>query len=344
MPDFAQPWFLSLLLLAPPLMWWWLRRPRAALRFPDTEWLSALPAGRARVARWTGAGLRAAALCLLVVALAGLRWPDEGTRIPTEGIAIAIVVDVSGSMAETDFDWQGDNISRLEAAKRAFRLLVMGGDGPNGIHFEGRPNDLIGMVAFASWPDCICPLTLSRSAIIRMLEAEQPRSVPGQSETNISDGVTLGLDRLQRAGSRRKVMILLSDGEHNVPHPQSEWTPRQAAQIAANLQVPISAIDAASEGRTVKEPGVESDSVAVRAEGIRTLQQIAGISNGRFFRAHDSQSLLDVCRQIDTLEREEITSFQYQRYHEGYPWFGLVAFVLLVTASGLEMAIWRRLP
>src|SRR5262249_15513756 len=300
---FAQPWLLLLLLLVPPLLWGWQRRPRAALRFPDTGWLASLPAGRTKSVRWAGAALRAAALSLLIVALAGPRWPDEGTRIPTEGIAIVMLVDVSGSMAEADFDWQGERIARLEAAKRGFRLFVMGGDGPNGEHLDGRGNDLIGLVTFASLPDGVCPLTLSRTAVMRLLDAEQPRTVPGQSETNISDAIAWGLARLEAAGRRRKVMILLSDGEHNVPEPESRWTPRQAAQIAANLHVPIYAIDAAGEGSSVPEPGAQPDSAVTRAEGIHTLQEIAHISQGRYFKAHETAALLDACRQIDVLER-----------------------------------------
>src|SRR5262245_42813266 len=344
MGDFKQPWFLLLFLLVPPLVWWWLHRPRTALRFPATGGLARLPVGRSRVVHWSGVGFRAAVLALLIIALAGPRWPIEGERLPTEGIAIVMLVDVSGSMAEQDFDWQSERISRLEAVKRAFRLFVQGGDGPDGIHMDGRPNDLIGLVAFASFPESVCPLTLSRSAVIQMLEAEKPRTVPGRSETNISDAIAWGLTRLESAGRRRKVMILLSDGEHNVPHPQSGWTPRQAAQIAANLHVPVYTIDAAGEGGTSMEPDAGADSAANRAAGIRTLQEIAQISQGHYFQAHDTQALLDVCRKIDALERDPITSFQYRRYHEGYPWFGLASFVVLVTALTLEMTVWRRLP
>ena len=107
MPDFSQPWLLLLLATVPVLMWRWLRRHRGALRYPDTTVLAELPAGRGRIARWGGAAMRAAGLVLLIVALAGLRWPDLRTRIATEGIAIAMVLDVSGSMAEPDFDWKG---------------------------------------------------------------------------------------------------------------------------------------------------------------------------------------------------------------------------------------------
>src|SRR5258708_6363746 len=99
MPTFAHPVFLLSLLSVPLLVWSWLRRHRGALRFPDAATLAALPAGRSRIARWGGALMRAAGLTILVLAVAGPRWPDEGTRLDTEGIAIAMVVDVSGNRA-----------------------------------------------------------------------------------------------------------------------------------------------------------------------------------------------------------------------------------------------------
>lgn len=351
MLQFANPLLLLLALLIPPLVWWWLCQRRPALRYPATGWLTGLPAGRSGTARWGGALFRGLALLCLVVALAGPRWPDLRTRIPTEGIAIVMVTDVSGSMAEPNFDWHGQPVARLEAVKKAFRLFVEGGDADGGQHFDGRPADLIGLVAFATRPDSPCPLTLSHSVLLKMLEAQQPRSVPGESETNISDALVLGLHRLQSAGTRRRVLILLSDGEHNVPHPQSDWTPRQAAQIAANLHVPVYAIDAGGTGivpghaaAEEREPGAAQDTLQLREEGKRTLQEVARITRGRYFQAADTAALLRVCQEIDRLERTEIQSFQYRRYYEAFPWLGLAAFVLWVTVSALEMTFWRRLP
>ncbi len=344
MPQFTHPLVLLLALLLPPLLWWWLRRRGGALRYPDTGWLAGLPAGRSRAARWGGALFRALALLLLIFALAGPRWPDRRTRIPTEGISIMMVADVSGSMAEPDFDWHGQPVTRLEAVKRAFRLFVEGGDaGPDG-HFPGRPSDLIGLVTFATRPESPCPLTLSHAVLVKMLEQEQPRSVPGESETNISDAIVLGLHWLKAGDTRRKILVLLTDGEHNVPHPPSGWTPRQAAQVAANLHVPVYTIDAGGATDPNREPGAPAESAATREEGVRTLRVIARITGGRYFPAHDTKTLLKVCQDIDRLERTEIRSFQYRRYYEAYPWLGLAAFLLMGTVCGLERTVWRRLP
>ena len=107
MLDFAHPLSLLLILPLPLVIWRWLRRPVAALRYSDTRILARLPSGDSRLPVWVGAGLRGLVLLLLIVGLAGPRWPDRDRRIPTEGISVQMVLDNSGSMAEPDFDWHG---------------------------------------------------------------------------------------------------------------------------------------------------------------------------------------------------------------------------------------------
>ena len=340
---FAAPWFLLLLLAVPPLAWLALRRRDAALPHPSLRLFAGLAVGRSSVARYGGLGLRLLALTCLAVALAQPRWPDLRTRLDTEGVALMMVLDVSGSMAERDFDWGGEQVSRLDAVKRVFRLFVAGSGAeeklPGGetAALEGRPDDLVGLVSFGTRPEVACPLTLSHPALLRLLDAEEPRGQAGESETNVSDAVALGLQRLRSAGPRRKVLILLTDGEHNVGAPASRWSPRQTAQLAASLGVPIYAIDAGSDDVSEADrPG--------RDRAKATLHDVASISGGKYFAAHDGGSLLAACREIDRLERTKITSFQYRRYHEGYPWFGLASFVCFVSAVALERTLWRRLP
>src|SRR5208283_4720023 len=211
----THPWFLLLLLVVPLVLWRWSRRARPALRYPDTGLLAGLPTGRSRFVQRVGLGVRTIVLVSLVFALSGPRVPG-GPPIATEGIAIMMLVDVSGSMAETDFDWQGQPMARIDAVKRAFTLFVAGGDVPGGEQLEGRPSDLVGLIAFATRPDTICPLTLSHSVLQKELEALKPRTLLEGPETNISDAIALGLDRLLTARPKRRVMVLLTDGEHNV--------------------------------------------------------------------------------------------------------------------------------
>jgi Ca-activated chloride channel homolog len=343
---FAFSAYLLLLLVVPLLAWRHLRQRRLAVPHPAVGLFSDLPVGRASLARFGSLVLRLLALGLIVVALAGPRWPDLRTRLEADGIALMMVVDASGSMGERDFTWDGEPISRFDAVKRVFRLFVAGTGGeqlPDGswARFEGRPTDLVGLVTFATRPEVACPLTLGHSTLFRRLEAEQPRSLPGESETNLSDAVTLALTRLRAAGTRRKVLVLLTDGEHNVLKTVSGWTPLQNAQIAASLEVPIYTIDAGSD---LPPAEGEGPTAASRAQAVQTLRELALVTGGRYFAARDTAALVAACQIIDRLERTTIASFQYRRYHEAYPWLALGAFVLFVLALTLERTVWRRLP
>jgi Ca-activated chloride channel family protein len=340
--EFTHPWYLLLALAVPPLILWWLFQGRNALRHSATQQIIGPLTFRAKTARGGGAVLRALGLLLIVVALAGPRTPDLRTRIDTEGIAIVMALDISGSMATEDFDWNYDRLSRIGAVKKAFRVFVEGGtmigSGPEettATTFEGRPTDLIGIVTFAARPETVCPLTLSHSAVLRILERSEPLSVPNESETNISDSVTIALHRLESAGKRPKVLILLTDGEHNVVDPRSGWTPTQVGQLAMSLKIPIYTIDAgASEDPTDPK----------RIQAKKTLDELATMTGGQAFQADSMTKLLKACKEIDKLERQEIHSFQYRRYYELYPWFALAAFVVFMTAVLLDVTIWRRIP
>jgi Ca-activated chloride channel family protein len=347
---FAYPWFLLLLLAVPWIVRRWLRRRRGALRYPSARLFAGLPLGRSTSAQRWGAALRGLALVLLIFALAGPRFGDWHTRIPTEGVAIEIVLDVSGSMGTRDFRWEGQPISRLDAAKQAFRLFVAGGKGPGGVHLMGRPNDWIGLVTFARWHESAFPLTLSHAVLLRQLDSEQPRTLPGEAETNISDAVTMALHRLEGVPARRKLVVLISDGEHNVPRPGSGWTPRQTGQIAANLHLPIYTIDAGGDPELDREsartptPEELRAHAELRASGEGTLRSLAKLTSGRHFQARDTEALLNVCGEIDRLEKHEIESFQYRRYYEGFPWFGLAVFGTLAALQLLERTVWQRVP
>jgi len=344
---FSHPRLLYLALLLLPLLAWWVWQRRGSVRHPVASRLAGLPTGRSRVSFWGGTALRFLALLSLVIAAAGPRWPDLKTRITAEGIAIVMVVDVSKSMGTRDFDWHGKPIARLDAVKKVFHLFVKGSKDspePADVQLEGRPTDEIGLVVFGTHPDTACPLTLSHSSLLRLASAQKFRTQPGESETNISDAIAEALHRLQPARSRRKVLILLSDGEHNVTLPDSGWTPRQAAQVAAAQGVPIYTVDAAGSGPSLEEGEAKERSIEVRQSALQTLQSIAQMTGGQYFRADNTAALLEVYQQIDRKERSAIESYQYRRYQEGYPWLGLSAFVLLITAIVLDLTIWRRIP
>ncbi|MCZ2342419.1 MAG: VWA domain-containing protein [Bacteroidales bacterium] len=338
MIDFGHPELLLLLPCAAILgIIGWQRR-RFAFRFSDFRLFRGLPSGRRAVwVKWTGAIGRAVIIFLLILAAANPRSPDHRTRIPTKGIAIVLALDISGSMATPDFGWEGEAVSRLDAAKSSFRLFVAGGTTISGYQFPGRLTDQIGLITFAAIPRTACPLTLNHSVLLSVLNAQQPRTGI-DAGTNMGDAIAEGVIRLNAAGSERaKVLLVLSDGEHNVgSRPDGPLSPRQAAQLAANLRIPIYTIDC---GGTPT-----GDSGAQRQAGREILMDVARMTGGRFFAADHAMELEHVYREIDTLHRETILSFRYRRYHEYGPWCGYAAVSLLLLLCVLERTIGRRFP
>lgn len=344
MPGFVTAEFLWLLPLAVPLAWWWGRRRRPALRYADLRLVSALSGGRPWRARWGGAGLRALAFAALVVACTGPRTPDLRTRLPAEGIAIVLALDVSGSMTEKDAPWEpgGPPVTRLDAAKRAFRLFVAGGDAPDGSRFEPRDSDAVGLVAFALVPQTECPLTLNHSVLLRVADGLESRAGL-DTGTNVGDALAEGVIRLDRGGGdRRKVLILLSDGEHNISKEgdRNPLTPRQAAQLAANLGIRVYTIDAGG----TPPPDAPPEAAAQREAGRAALKSVAEVTGGRTFAASNGADLLSAYREISLLEKSAVESFQYRRYHDHTPWAAGLAAALLALAHLLDRTRWRTLP
>jgi Ca-activated chloride channel family protein len=340
--DFESP---GVLLLGPVLvvgLWVWTRRRRPALRYSNLALLEGLPSGSAVWVERIGLGLRATILAFGILAFAGPRIPDRTTRLPIEGIAIGMVCDISGSMGEKDFPWQNESLTRLDAARRAFRLFVEGGTALDGSRFDGRKNDSIALVAFAAWPSVECPLTLNHSVVLNLLDRLEPKGAGLDAGTNIGDAIAEGLIRLQSAGPRRRVLVLLTDGEHNATGigPDAPFLPRQAAQLAANLGIPIYTIDCGG----IVPATAPNESREQREAGRATLAAVSEMTRGRSFVATDATELLEVYRTIDQLERAPELSFQYRRYHRFGPLFAQLALGGLILFITFQRLAGRSLP
>lgn len=248
-----------------------------------------------------------------------------------------LALDISGSMATPDYGLNGDSVSRLDAAKAAFRLFVEGGTTAHGHHFPGRPTDQIGLVTFAAIPRTACPLTVNHSVLLHVLDDQKPR-VGIDAGTNIGDAIAEGLIRLETAGQdRAKILLLLSDGEHNVgSRPDGPLGPRQAAQLAANLGIPVYTIDCGGSPT--------GDTVEQRRSGQEILSDVARMTNGRAFTANRAEELENVYREIDELERNTIVTFRYRKYHEYGHGCAAAAAIVSVLLGILERTVWRRTP
>ena len=167
--------------------------------------------------------LRCAALVFLVVAIARPRKGTERVVERTEGVAIEMVIDRSGSMKQ-EMKYRGERLNRFEVVKRVFGEFVIGND--SGL--KGRPNDLIGMVAFARYPDAVCPLIHDHATLLQFVKATELVQLRSEDGTGIGDAIALAAaclqtveEELKRKGAaegdraftiKSKAIVLLTDG------------------------------------------------------------------------------------------------------------------------------------
>lgn len=337
--EFSDPLFLLAGLLA-PLVFIEVNRRSASVAFSS---LSLVAGGRRSLRErlvWLPAALLAVATLALAVALAGPRTGNAVSQVEREGIAIAVVVDRSGSMEARDFVRGDTSTSRLDVVKRIFRDFVKGG----GNFGEGRPDDLIGIVAFARYADGLCPLTLDHGSAVAILDDIKTPEDPSEDGTAVGDGLALAVERLRRQETASKVAILLTDGVSNA----GDIEPREAAELAARFGIRVYTIGAGYNGFAPfpvrrADGRVSLQRVPVEIDEV-TLRQIAEKTGGRYFHATDEAGLREVVAEIGQLERSKVAELRYLEYEHHYRSF--VAAALAATAlSWLLASSWlRRLP
>lgn len=339
--EFRDPLFL-LVALAGPLVFWSASRSASALRYSSLGIVRGAPRSwRGRLASLPAALLAIAAVSL-AVALAGPRTPDAQTRVSREGIAIMMVVDHSGSMQARDLVKDDTSVDRLAVVKEVFKRFVAGDEGRTS---AGRPDDLVGLVAFAGYADSLCPLTLDHGNLLSIVDDLQIVARRDEDGTALGDGLALAVERLRRSKAKSKVAILLTDGVHNT----GAIEPDQAAELAASQHVKVYCIGAGSDG-LAPFPTVSpfTGRVALRPTFVeideRTLQDVADKTGGRYFRATDEQALTQVYGEIDRLERSNITEIHYLQYTEHYPLFVIAALALMGIAAVSAATVFRSLP
>src|SRR5580765_4916731 len=229
---FAHPWLL-LLLLAIPLLAWLRGKsgPAAALTYSSTSTLRAI--GKQSAAR-VGKILRALlflALAFFVIALARPQLGKSLTQIEASGIDIMLVLDVSGSMLTKDFTIGGQEATRVDAIREVTRKFI-----------EGRPNDRIGIIAFAGRPYVVSPMTLDHDWLLQNLDRVRIGLV--EDGTAIGSAIAAAANRLNDKHSKSRVLVLLTDGENNA----GKVPPNTAAEAVKALKIHLYAIGAGTNG------------------------------------------------------------------------------------------------
>ena len=345
--NFANPLMLLLLLPVAIAAWRLLRRGcRSGIRFSAVGRLPAKAAGwRARVAALTPFVLLAG-LTLLTVAAARPRTSLAHEKKSVDAIAIAMTVDVSGSMDALDLTPKGERFTRettrLAVVKKLFAQFV-----------EKRPDDLIGLVTFGGYASTRSPLTADHEALLNVLKGVEIPSIALDAQgqaiardeqmTAIGDGLATALLRLKDAKPKSKIVILLSDGVSNT----GAVEPDEAAATAAKLGIKVYAIGVGTRAR--RTPifgrdffGRERVQYADMTFDEKQLRSIAKRTGGTYFPVNDRDSLEKALEEIDQLETTQLDADVYNRWKEHFTSYLLFGALLVLLAVSLSMFASRR--
>lgn len=330
---FAQPlwlWALPALLLFLFLR----RRPgtTASLVHPTIRFAAAHLQRPASLAGRIGPILFALAMAALIIALARPQWKNQHTEETVSGIDIMIACDLSGSMASQDMLFTATDslgrkqraaIDRLTAAKYVISEFI-----------AGRPNDRIGLVAFAGKAKLCSPLTLDHgivSYIIREFYLADDRR-PGyiaEDGTAIGTAIASAALRLnERKETKSKVIILVTDGMSN----RGSISPIDAAKQAAELGIKIFTIAIGKDERLSRY------TANVDTFDEKTLKEIARITGGQFYRASSGARLQKAFESIDKLEKTEAKKRTLISYDELFIWPLTAAALFLALGTALNFA------
>jgi Ca-activated chloride channel family protein len=227
---------------------------------------------------------------LLISAAARPQLLGKPIELPVTGRDLLVAVDLSDSMKEKLPDGQ----TRLKVVKQVI-----------GDFIAERKTDRIGLILFGKKVAVQTPLTFDNHIIKTMLNEAQIGFV-GRS-TAIGDAIGLAIKRLRKRNTKNRVLILITDGSNNA----GNATPLQAAKWAAETGMRIYTI-----GFVIKQ------------NNEKTLQDIAKITGGKYFKAQDHSTLKNIYQQLDELEQEIVESKIFRPKVELYIWLLSLAFFL----------------
>jgi Ca-activated chloride channel family protein len=329
---FLQPeWFWACALLPLVLLWRGRRGPVAAIQYPDIS----LARDLARSTRSRIAGLiwlwPILAAILMIVGLARPQRLHSNTQVTANGIDIVLLLDVSGSMQALDFALEGQRLNRIAVVKSVVSKFI-----------DERPNDRIGIIAFAAAPYLVSPLTLDHDWLQQNLE--RVNVGVGDDGTAIGSAIAAGVNRLRATTAKSKVVILLTDGVNNT----GKISPISAAEAARALGVKVYTIGVGVRGKAPIPVRDEAGRMHVIMATVdvdeKTLHAVAEETGGQFYRATDTDSLQRIYEQINRFETSAQTVQKFDHADELYRWTLYPALGILGLGFLLQQTRYRRLP
>jgi Ca-activated chloride channel family protein len=332
MIHFLQPeWFWALAVLPFVILWRGRRGPVAALEYSDIS-LAREVARRTRSrVGWLAWLVPVTAAALMIVGLARPQRTHSRTEVTVNGIDIVLGLDVSGSMQALDFSVDNYRVNRIAVVKSVVARFI-----------DERPNDRIGLVAFAGSPYVVSPLTLDHDWLLQNLERVNVGI--GDDGTAIGSAIAAAVNHLRTTAAKSKVVILLTDGVNN----SGKISPLAAAEAARALGVKVYTIGVGVRGKAPIPVRNEAGKVQVIMANVdvdeKTLQAVAHETGGRFYRATDTDSLQNIYDQINRYERSAQTVQKFEHVEELYRWALYPSLGLLGLGLLLQQTLFRRLP
>lgn len=325
---FAYPYILFGLVIIPFMVFWYFFKSKnkiPVINYSNTELFNGLKPTLKERLKDVPFILRIIAIALLIIAAARPQTFSSGENIYTEGIDVAMVLDISGSMLAEDF-----KPNRLEAAKNVIDEFV-----------SGRTTDKIGLVIFAKESFTQCPLTIDYQVLRGLLTEIKSGMI--EDGTAIGNAIANGVNRLKESSAKSKVLILLTDGVNN----SGEIDPITAAQIARQFNIRIYTVGVGTVGQApypFDTPfGKRYQMVPVEIDE-EVLKNVADITGGKYFRATGNKKLEEIYQEIDKLEKTKVEITSYRQATELFYSWALIGLLLLITENILSRTYLRTLP
>jgi len=325
---FARPEFFWLFLTFIPVIIWYIFKRNdssATLKFSTLNAYVGKKTSGISIFRHLVFLLRILIFGLLIIIIARPQTSKTLETSTSEGIDIVMAIDVSSSMLAMDFE-----PNRMEASKNVAVEFI-----------SGRPNDRIGLVAFASESFTQCPLTTDHATLVnKLLELKEGQLEDG---TAIGLGLANAISRLKDSNNPSKVVILLTDGVNN----SGNVAPLTAADIAASLDVKVYTIGVGNNGFATYPVetfgGTQYQQVEVQIDE-NTLKEIAEKTGGQYFRATNEKKLVEIYNEIDQLEKAEIEIQKATQTKEEFLPFALAAIFLFLMEILIKNTVLKTIP
>lgn len=327
--EFANGYLLYLLLLIPLLIvWYWYRNNKreADIQLSTTSIFEDIPVSPRVYLRHILFGIRILAFAFLIIALARPQTSSKRENVSIEGIDIVMAFDVSGSMLAQDL-----KPDRLEAAKEVATEFI-----------SGRPNDRVGLVVFSGESFTQVPLTTDHNVLKSLFDEVESGMI--EDGTAIGDGLATAINRLEDSDAISKVIILLTDGVNNL----GSIDPSSAAEIAKLYGIRIYTIGVGSHG-TAPYPAKDvfgrtvMQQVPVEIDE-KLLEDVADMTDGRYFRATSNKKLKEIYNEIDQLEKSKIDVTEFKQKHEEFLLLVIIGAGLLFIEFLLRTTVFKTLP